>query len=355
MLLPLFLGIKMAKTICFFNNKGGVGKTTTSTNVAAGLSTGLNKRVLYIDLDPQCNSTLLILGGDVVSERYWDSPQNYKTILDVIQPILDDDPSIFFEEDIVCKDVNRFGVHLIMGHPQLSALEDRLGEAWVKISGGEIGAFRKTNWFSSLIDKVDSDYDYILVDLGPSLGSLNRSTLIAADYFVTPMSIDIFSIIGLRNVRTWFDTWSNKYRGGALLLEEDRGGEVFARFNIKRNISITSGCLGYTTQTYATRKNAYGERRPTKAYERLLTKFDEVFLEFLGGYLVDASKDGHHILGNIPNMFSLAPIAQSSSSPIRDLKAEDGIFGAHYSQAKEFSSIFDNVAIEVVKRLEGQS
>lgn len=86
----------MAKTICFFNNKGGVGKTTTSTNVAAGLSTGLNKRVLYIDLDPQCNSTLLILGGDVVSERYWDSPQNYKTILDVIQPILDDDPSIFF-------------------------------------------------------------------------------------------------------------------------------------------------------------------------------------------------------------------------------------------------------------------
>lgn len=86
-----------------------------------------------------------------------------------------------------------------------------------------------------------------------------------------------------------------------------------------------------------------------------MTKFDEVFLEFLDGYLVESSKNGRHILGNIPNMFSLAPIAQSSSSPIRDLKAEDGIFGAHYSQAKEFSGIFDNVAIEIVNRLEGQS
>ena len=93
--------------------------------------------------------------------------------------------------------------------------------------------------------------------------------------------------------------------------------------------------MGYTTQTYASRKNKSGEKRPTKAYDRILNKFDEEFISNLGGFLVPSCKDGKHILGEIPNMFSLVPIAQNNSSPIRDLKGSDGIFGAHYSQAKE--------------------
>ncbi|HHQ4603080.1 ParA family protein [Aeromonas veronii] len=337
----------MANVICFFNNKGGVGKTTTSTNVSAGLTSLLGKKVLYIDLDPQCNSTLLILGEDKVTERYWTTPQNYKTIFNIISPILDDDPNINFEDDVIYKGGNRFGVDLIMGHPRLSALEDRLGESWVKVPGGDIGAFRKTNWLTSLLENVNDQYDYVIIDLGPSLGSLNRSALIAADYFVTPMSIDIFSIIGLRNIKDWLDTWQQNYHVGIENLERTKGSDVFGKYTIKNKISITEGCLGYTSQSYATRKNVNGERRPTKAYENVLTKFDEVFLEYLGGYLVPASTNGEHILGNIPNMFSLAPIAQNSSSPIRDLKSDDGIFGAHYSQAKEYAGIFDCVAKKI--------
>lgn len=347
MMCPLLGKINMAHVICFFNNKGGVGKTTTSTNISAGLTSLLHKRVLYIDLDPQCNSTLLILGEEKVTERYWENPTDYKTILNVISPILDDDPSIDFDDSIICKEPNRFGVDLIMGHPRLSALEDRLGESWVKVPGGDIGAFRKTNWLTSLLGHVNSKYDYIIVDLGPSLGSLNRSALIASDYFITPMSIDIFSIIGLRNIKDWLGSWEQNYHIGIENLERVKGNGAFQQYKIKKEISITNGCLGYTSQSYATRENVNGERRPTKAYEEVLKKFDEVFLEYLGGYLVSSSKNGEHILGNIPNMFSLAPIAQNSSSPIRDLKSEDGIFGAHYSQAKEYASIFDSVAIKL--------
>ncbi|MBY8289139.1 ParA family protein [Vibrio fluvialis] len=343
----------MAKTICFFNNKGGVGKTTTSTNVAAGLAQAYGKKVLYIDLDPQCNSTLLITGEEYVAQKYWEQPEASRTILNIVEPILDDEPSISFEPEYILKCSNRFGVDLIMGHPRLSAIEDRLGEAWVKVPGGEVGALRKTNWCNNLVAAVGSQYDYILIDLGPSLGALNRSALIASDYFVTPMSIDIFSIIGLKNIKSWLEDWSAKYTRGMSYFVEQRAQDC-ERFLIKQKIDIQHGCLGYTTQTYASRKNRNGEKRPTQAYERILSQFDEEFLANLGGFLVPSCQGGNHILGQVPNMFSLAPIAQSNSSPIRDLKGSDGIFGAHYSQAKEYAGIFDSVAERLISRIEEQ-
>lgn len=340
----------MAKTICFFNNKGGVGKTTTSTNVAAGLAIACSKRVLYIDLDPQCNSTLVILGDDA-TERYWSDSKAGCTIIDVVKPMIDDDPSIYFDGDIINKKGNRFGVDIIMGHPNLSTLEDRLGESWVKIQGGDIGAVRKTNWCYDLIKNVESQYDYIIIDLGPSLGALNRSALIASDYFVTPMSIDVFSIIGLKNINSWFTGWFRKYNRGIESLVMDRGEELLGKYNIKSKLNIDQGCLGYTSQSYNSRKNSDGEKRPTKAYESILADFDGEFKKNLGSYFHETTKD-QHVLGQIPNMFSIAPIAQKNCSPIRDLKSSDGIFGAHHSQAKEYAKIFDSISEEIVKRLE---
>ncbi len=345
----------MAKVICFFNNKGGVGKTTTSCNVAAGLSQHLQKRVIYIDLDPQCNATLLILGEDKVSDIYWNSPGNTKTIYDAVSPIIDDETTIQFDTKDIYREDNRFGVNLVMGHPRLSSIEDRLGEAWVKVQGGEIGALRRTNWCNDLVLRLRDSYDYIIIDLGPSLGALNRSALIAADYFVSPMSIDIFSIIGLRNIKDWVDDWSAKYTRGITNLEETRGDDIFNKYNIEKEIKILTGCLGYTTQSYSSRKNKGGEKRPTKAYEKILEKFDEEFLENIGGFLAPLSKNKKHVLGQIPNMFSLAPIAQSNASPIRDLRSNDGIFGAHYSQSKEYAKIFDKVSENIDGNAGGQN
>jgi cellulose biosynthesis protein BcsQ len=344
----------LAKVISFFNNKGGVGKTTTSCNVAAGLSQHLNKKVLYLDLDPQCNATLLILGDEKISDVYWNYPVNAQTILKIVNPIIDDETSIEFSEDNILKGGNRFGVDIIMGHPRLSSIEDRLGEAWVKVQGGEIGALRRTNWCKDLVSRLRDSYDYIIIDLGPSLGALNRSALIASDYFVSPMSIDIFSIIGLKNIRDWIDDWSAKYQRGINNLKETRGADILDRYPIETKIRILNGCLGYTTQTYASRKSRSGEKRPTKAYEKILNKFDEEFIENLGSFLVTSSKGGNHILGQIPNMFSLAPLAQSNAAPIRDLKSSDGIFGAHYSQSKEYSAIFDGVSENIDMKVGGE-
>ncbi len=342
----------MAKVISFFNNKGGVGKTTTSCNVAAGLAQNLRKKVLYIDLDPQCNSTLLVLGESKVSEIYWQAPNRHKTIFNIIEPIIDDETSISFD-GIIEKHENRFAIDIILGHPRLSSIEDRLGEAWVKVQGGEIGALRRTNWCNDFVSKLRNNYDYIIIDLGPSLGALNRSALIASDYFVSPMSIDIFSIIGLRNIKEWVEDWSAKYNRGIVNLIETRGDASLEQFNIEKTIKILNGCLGYTTQTYASRKNRDGEKRPTAAYEKILNKFDEEFVKNIGSFLAPNSKNGNHVLGQIPNMFSLAAIAQNNSSPIRDLKSNDGIFGAHYSQSKEYAEIFDRVSSNIDKNSGG--
>jgi cellulose biosynthesis protein BcsQ len=344
----------MAKVISFFNNKGGVGKTTTSTNIAAGLSQEFKKKVLYIDLDPQCNSTLLITGEDRVTDCYWINPGSIKTILDVVTPLLEDEPSIAFETDFINQDPNRFGVDILMGHPKLSAIEDRLGEAWVKVTGGEIGALRKTNWCNALIGELRSSYDYILIDLGPSLGSLNRSALIASDYFVTPMSIDIFSIIGLRNISDWLSDWIRRYERGIenLIINQQKG--LLEKYPVRRELAIKKGCIGYTTQSYATRKNKNGERRPTLAFENILSQFDLEFSANMGAF-VSPGAENNLVLGEIPNMFSLAPLAQKNSTPIRMLKASDGIFGAHYSQAKIYSAIFDEVSSNVMKNSGDQS
>ncbi len=343
----------MAKVVAFFNNKGGVGKTTTSCNVAAGLAQKMGKKVLYIDLDPQCNATLLILGEDQVTECYWTNPEDHKSIIDIVNPLLVDEPGIKFDPEVVIKTGNRFGVDLIMGHPNLSEIEDRLGEAWVKVPGGDIGALRKTNWCHDLVQNLSSDYDYIILDLGPSLGSLNRSALLASDYFVTPMSIDIFSIVGLRNISRWLDDWIKKYdRGIANLVAIN---PVFLkRYPVKQSVGILKGCLGYTSQAYHSRRNKDGDRRPTKAFESILNLFEQNFIQYLGEFSVDGLTARRLMLGVIPNMFSLAALAQQSSSPIRDLKASDGIFGAHYSQAKNYSEVFDSIAAQIVKNMGGR-
>lgn len=87
------------KVISFFNNKGGVGKTTLTANISSFFASEMGKRVLIIDCDPQCNITQYILGDGKTIDLYWpeDKPaktSKSKTIMEVIQPIVDGDASV---------------------------------------------------------------------------------------------------------------------------------------------------------------------------------------------------------------------------------------------------------------------
>ena len=132
---------RMPSAIAFFNNKGGVGKTTLACNFAA-FAASAGRRVLILDLDPQCNSTQLVLTEDQWAEIYGDvTASDAKTILAPLQPIRSGDSAVD-GTDLPLVASGRFGADVLPGHPSLSIFEDLLGSSWSEFGGGRPGGAR---------------------------------------------------------------------------------------------------------------------------------------------------------------------------------------------------------------------
>jgi cellulose biosynthesis protein BcsQ len=336
-----------------FNNKGGVGKTTLTCNIASYLSKSKKMRVLVIDCDPQCNSTQLILGKDYIEEFYLaremgevdDFP--YTTISDIVSPIEEGEPEISNDIRPFSSSDNRFSIDLIPGDPKFSAMEDRFGAAWQDLLKSDIGGFRKSQWAKILLSKLKSRYDIIFFDLGPSLGAINRSILISCDLFATPMTSDIFSIIGIKNITEWINKWSKSYVRAFENLEEDHP-ESIVRYDITKNLPILNGYIGYTLQQYIAKTSA-GEKRPTKAYEDIIKDVPKAIDSILESFTAPNLTKQKLKLGDIPHMYSLVPLAQSKSAPVFDLKSSDGLVGYHFKQRDSYKEIIGKVANSIVR------
>lgn len=330
------------KSVVFFNNKGGVGKTTLACNVASHMAQVRRLRVLLVDCDPQCNSTQLVLDNDSWVSIYWDpartSPQ---TIIDVVRPIELGDAMIAQGVVPMRSSTNRFGVDIIPGHPRMSIIEDLLSRAWGEASGGDIGGIRRTNWVSAVLREYEASYDVLIFDVGPSLGSLNRTVLIGADHFVTPMGADIFSIVGIRNIAEWLDAWVKIYATGLELCEGRHPGALH-EFSVDA-AHPTARFIGYTVQQYIT-KSKKGVRRPTLAFERILSGIPEEVEKNLRRFAAPGLTMEDMKLGDVPNMYSLIPLAQSVNAPISDLQSGDGLAGGQYRQQQNYLSTIQAVS-----------
>lgn len=330
------------KSIAFFNNKGGVGKTTLSCNIAAHFANELRKRVLVIDCDPQCNASQLILPDEKCEEIYREvDPIRASTLLTVMRPISEGDASIAGDTTPQLSSQNRFGVDLLPGHPAMSVVEDRLSTAWNNLRAAEIGGFRITNWFPALLTQVTERYDVVIVDLGPSLGPLTRSVLLGSDFFVTPMGCDIFSIVGVRNIGQWLSRWIEDYERHLEHFRRDNT-EAINRYGIQQQLSVKHGFSGYTVLQYIT-KSREGERRATAAFEDILAQIPGVVRDSLGSFFKDGLTLGEAHLGDIPNLFSLVPLAQSAHAPITTLQSQDGLAGGQYKQQEAYAEFIETV------------
>lgn len=332
------------KSIVFFNNKGGVGKTTLLANTASRFADrGL--KVLVIDADPQCNSTQLILPDALSSSIYDGEAGRRATVYDVVRPLQYGEP-IDTSVDLISPEENRFGVSLLPGHPTLSRVEDRLSAAWIAGLGGDIGGLRLSSWVRELVDLFGDRYDYAFLDVGPSLGSLNRSVLVGADYFVAPMTCDIFSILGLRNIGSWLDEWLVDYEN-AFANARRRDPEAVARFNIRERLPVSQGFVGYTVAQYST-KTVRGEREAVQAFDVFLQQFSGEATNALGKYAVNPERME---IGDVPQMGALVPMAQTAHAPLGKLVYADGIQGGHKAIQEKHAAQLDELALSVLEHV----
>lgn len=329
------------KAISIFNNKGGVGKTTLLCNLASFLQKKMDKKVLVIDADPQCNTTTYVLGEEQFLQVYYEAKEF--TIADIVPPLEDGDGYIDYFNAIKSL---YFGFDLIPGNPKFASCEDFLASEWKDIRSSDIRGIKSTMLFAHLLT-LCSQYDYVFFDMGPSLGAINRSILLASDYFITPMSTDVFSLLALENIGSSIRNWSKMFNKGIDGMEESKRKSIA---NFKNICDIKF--LGYVEQQYIM-KTVGNTKRAVRAYEEILKKIPEEIDQNIIKPINGTNQfQVEYKIGSIPNFYSLVPMSQTAHKPIFDLTNIDGVVGAHYQKVKDYEILMEKIARQVINNME---
>lgn len=322
-----------ARSICFFNNKGGVGKTTLVANLAAQLALNSNQKILVIDVDPQCNLTQYLLNDGEFEETYSaDSP--IKTIFDVIQPL---SMGKGYSSKLPIRRIEQFGVDLIAGDPRLALKEDWLAQDWRDAKAGGTRGLRTTFIFSELISRISTNYDFIFFDMGPSLGAINRSVLLSADYFIVPMSIDIFSMWAIKNIGQALKVWQKELTNGLHLAEDP---SEIDNWSNRTQLSF----LGYVTQQHK-EKAENGNVRVVEAYNAIKQQLPAAIKAHLGSLFPKGVFNPH--LGDIKHLASLAPKSQTLHMPMITVNAK----GSYTTTRAQARIIYDTLSKRFAENL----
>lgn len=218
------------KIISLFNNKGGVGKTTLAYHIAHTLGC-MDKKILMIDLDPQCNLTINSITEEHLL-RIWEVEDDYiddyghcmNSRTDEYEALLRESRTVHFllkptEEGLTSIEkitppikINS-SVDLVPGRLSLHTFENKIAENWKGLYSGDPSAIRIITAIRRIAELYSSkyNYDYIIIDTSPSLGILNKIIISTVDGFFIPCQPDMFSLYGIRNIGDNLQMWKREF------------------------------------------------------------------------------------------------------------------------------------------------
>lgn len=341
------------KSVAFFNNKGGVSKTTTCFNVGWMLAERGHKVVL-VDADPQCNLTGMVLdltGEDALAKFYQDNPS--RNLRDALEPAFASRPKPLTPVD--CVEVQgRDGLYLIPGHVGLAEDEVSLGISQ-QLSETVQTLRNLPGSFNYLFDITAAKYDadFVLIDLSPGLGSINQNLVSTADYFIVPASPDVFSVMAIESIARVLPKWAKWARSAASLDALKTADYPFPEPRLK--------FLGTIVQRYRLQR---GE--PTEAFRMYFDELDSAIDSvltpafkkadlLLGQEVYDAvDLEGSLRLASIPDFNTLIANSQQARKPVFALTQEDiRRQGVVWDNAKikidSFREVFEQLTVRIEK------
>lgn len=323
------------RTIAFFNNKGGVGKTSLVYHLA-WMYAELGLPVIAADLDPQANLSSMFLDDERL-EALWPDGPHPDSVFGALQPLLDGTGDIEPPHVEPVSDI----LGLLVGDLNLSAAEDELTSQWPDCLDRKPRAFRVLSAIWRLIEHAAREREarLVLIDVGPNLGAINRAALLAAEHVVIPLAPDLYSLQGLRNLgptlRRWRSEWADR-----------------AARNPVAELSLPPGTMspaGYVVMQHAVRLD-----RPVHAYGRWMARIPGEYRSAVLGEAADGAgisvDDDPHCLAALKHYRSLMPLAQEARKPMFALRPGDGAIGGHAAAVRACYQDFRHLAQRIARQ-----
>lgn len=276
------------KIISLFNNKGGVGKSTLGFHLGCILGE-MGKKVLLIDLDPQCNLTISGMFeerlheiwkeedafiddyGASVSKFGLEIAKKNRSIHFLLKPT-EDGLNELEEYPPVCQLYPN--VDLIPGRLSLHKYENKLAERWSGLYQSDNLSIRTITNIRRICEEYGrlNGYDYVLIDTSPSLGILNKVIISTVDAFIIPALPDMFSVYGIRNIGNSLQIWQREFETIYQLISEDKRArfpEKFVQF------------LGYTIYNAKKQSKKLNEYNLAKAHYAYVKEMPRIIEQYI--------------------------------------------------------------------------
>ena len=222
--------------------------------------------------------------------------------------------------------------------------EYELSTEWANCLDQKQRAFRVISMFWRMLAKAaeQRQADVVLIDVGPSLGALNRAALIAANHVVIPLGPDLYSVQGLKNLGPTLGRWREEWKDRLARTPEP----------LRKAIALPEGRMdpvGYVVLQHAVQRD-----RPVKAYQHWLDRIPSVYrksvLNEAAQQRPDSPKNDTHCLAELKHYRSLMPLAQTARKPVFLLTPADGAIAGHYKAAQSCRKDFSTLAEKLLER-----